>query len=605
MYGSLKKLYLEFSEREKRQLFILACIIIVSALVQVIGIASIFPFISAASDPSVVDSNVYLHAVKTYFGIDDNRHFIVILGAFVLLTLILTNVFLAFTTWVTMLFVVTTVNTLSFRMLQRYLNETYLFHLQRNSAELLKNITSEVLRVVNGGIMSAITIVSKGFTALCILILLVIVDPMIALIVGGVLGSSYALIYWTIRLRLAKTGIAITRLSYDRWRYINESLGGIKELKVLGRERFYLQQFRDVSEEIIKHQVFNRAAVDLPKYLLETVAFGGILSITIFLVAVRNDVQTVLPMISLYGLAGYRLMPALQGIFQSTATLRHDIAAVDLFYDDIKGTNNMPFNVENDEYVIEQALPLKQNLVIEDISFHYPDTTRNALSKLSITIPANTSIGIVGSSGSGKSTLVDMILGLIESQQGILSIDGEKLTKENMRAWQNNIGYVPQVIFLADSTVSANIAFGVPNSDIDQQAVERAAKMANLHDFIVDELEQGYETKVGEAGVRLSGGQRQRIGIARALYHEPSVLILDEATSALDTPTEQAVMEAVYNLSHKKTIIMIAHRLSTVKNCDKILWLEKGQIKGEGDYKHLMQTNSLFKKFASLSTQAK
>ncbi len=595
MYGSLKKLYLEFSPQEKRRLLLLLVLIIITALLQVVGIASIFPFIATASDPSVVDKNAYLFAAKTYLQIKDNRDFIVVLGGGVLLALVLTNLFLAFSTWVSMRFVVTTNNTLAFRLLQRYLNENYLFHLKRNSAELLKNLTTEINRVVNGGIMSAINVVSKGFTALCILIFLILVDPMVAVIVGAVLGLAYAVIYWAIRLKLSRIGIVVTHLLTDRMRYINESLGGIKELKVLGRERYYLKQFRNVSEEIIHHQVFSRAVVDLPRFLLETIAFGGILAMTMYLVAVKNNAQTVLPMISLYALAGYRLMPALQGIFQSTATLKHDIAAVDLFYKDIKGTEKLPFDLAESDLVIERPLPLKKRLVLNNISFHYPNVSKQAVNQLSLSIKANTSIGIVGTSGSGKSTLVDILLGLLQPQEGLISVDGEQLTDINLRAWQNNIGYVPQVIFLADSTVSANIAFGIPDAEINQQAVEKATKMANLHDFIVNELEEGYQTIVGERGIRLSGGQRQRIGIARALYHNPSVLVLDEATSALDTPTEQAVMESVYNLAHKKTIIMIAHRISTIKTCDQIIILEHGKLVQKGTFDQLVNSNEIFK----------
>jgi len=599
MYTSLKKLYLEFSPQEKRRLLLLSIIIIITALLQVVGIASIFPFISAAADPSIVDKNEYLLSVKTYLEITDNRDFIVLLGGVVLLTLVLTNLFLAFSSWVSLRFVINTNHSLAYRMLRLYLHEHYLFHLKRNSAELLKNLTVEVFRVINGGILSGINIISKGLTALCILVLLIVVDPVMALVVGSVLGLSYLLIYWSIRLKLSRIGVLITHLGSDRMRYITESLGGIKELKVLGREDYYLKKFHDVQEEISKHQVFNRAAVELPKYLLETIAFGGILAMTIYLVGVRDDVQSVLPMISLYALAGYRLMPALQGVFQSTATLKHDIAAVDLFYDDIKGTGYLSTNSAGNNVEIERPLPLNKALVLKNISFHYPNTTKQAVNDLSLSIKANSSIGIVGTSGSGKSTLVDVLLGLLEPQQGNIIIDGEMLTESNLRAWQNNIGYVPQVIFLADSTVSDNIAFGISSQEIDQLAVEKAAKMANLHDFIVNELEEGYQTIVGERGLRLSGGQRQRIGIARALYHNPSVLVLDEATSALDTPTEQAVMEAVYNLAHKKTIIMIAHRLSTVKDCDVLVWLESGEVKAIGRYDELLLSNALFRNFVS------
>jgi ATP-binding cassette, subfamily B, bacterial PglK len=595
MYESLRKLYLEFSKQEKRKLQFIALIIIVTALIQVVGIASIFPFISVASDPSVVDQNVHLLAVKTYFGIEENRQFILVLGGLVLLTLILTNMFLAFSTWITLHFVVTIIQTLSIRMLERYLNEDYVFHLKRNSAELLKNLTSEIGRVVNGGIMSAINIASKGFTALCIIAFLILVDPVIALIVATVLGLSYVLIYWSIRLKLARIGIIVTQLFSDRMRYINESLNGIKELKVLGRENYYLKHFRANSKEIMKHQVFNRAAIDLPKYLLETVAFGGILAMTMYLVAVKDDTQTILPMISLYGLAGYRLMPALQGLFHSTATLKHDIAAVDLFYEDIR-TDNIAFNYVEDETDIKKPLHLNESLSLNNICFHYPGASKHAVTDLSLSVNANSSIGIVGTSGSGKSTLVDIILGLLHAQQGTLAVDGQILTKKNIRAWQNNIGYVPQVIFLADSTVSENIAFGIARNEIDQSAVEKAARMANLHDFIVNDLEEGYQTIVGERGIRLSGGQRQRIGIARALYHDPDILILDEATSALDSPTERSIIESVYKLAYRKTIIMIAHRLSTIKECDKIIIMEKGKIVDSDTYEELSKSSPYFRK---------
>jgi len=596
MYQSLKKLYLEFSLQEKRRLLLLSVIVVITALVQVLGIASIFPFISAASDPSIVDRNSYLLMVKTYLGIINNRDFIVVLGGFVLLTLIMTNMFLAFSSWVTMKFILTTIQTLTFRMLKRYLEANYLFHLKRNSAELLKNLTAEVGRVVNGGIMSAISVVSKGFTAVCILIFLILVDPVIALVVGATLGVSYLLVFWLIRLKLSRAGRISTRLASDKMRCINEALGGIKELKVLGREEYYLHRYRYLADKVIVNDVFVRAAVDLPKFLLETIAFGGILVMTIYLVAMKNDSQSVLPMISLYGLAGYRLMPALQGIFQGTATLKHDVAAIDLFYEDIKKTDDRSLRRVNEELGNVKVLPFNQNLVLNDICFHYPGNAKQAVSHLSLSIKANTSVGIVGTSGSGKSTLVDMVLGLLEPQQGTVSVDGQELTKTTVRAWQKNIGYVPQVIFLADSTVSENIAFGIPVQEIDQKAVERATKMANLHDFIVSDLEEGYQTIVGERGIRLSGGQRQRIGIARALYHDPSVLILDEATSALDSPTELSIIESVYKLAHRKTIIMIAHRISTIKECDMIIIMEKGRVVDKGNYNHLEETSSNFKK---------
>lgn len=595
MYSSLRKLYLEFSVQQKKRLMMLLLVVVVTAFIQVMGIASIFPFIAVASSPDMIDSNVYLSTFKIIIGVEDNRHFLVILGGVVLLTIILTNAFLALTAWLTMRFVAITVHDLQYGMLQRYLNETYLFHLNRNSSELLKNLTEEVARVVNGGIVSAISIISKGFSALCILVFLIVVDPYIALMVGLVLGGAYAMIYWIIKTKLSNVGVTVTKLFSDRMCYLNESLSGIKELMVLGREQFYLTRFYDVSKRLVKYKVYSQSVTQLPRYLLETVAFGGVLIITIYLIAVKNDVQTVLPMISLYGLAGYRLMPALQGVFQSTATLKHDIAAVDLLCNDLVYSAGSKL-IKEEKKLEEKKISVRRELFLDNISFHYPDSAKLAVNQLTLRIGANTSIGVVGSSGSGKSTLVDIILGLLHPQQGEVLVDGQQLTPANMRLLRRNIGYVPQVIFLADSSISENVAFGVPPEQIDHLAVERATKMANLHEFIINELDNGYETVVGERGMRLSGGQRQRIGIARALYHDPDILILDEATSALDTPTEKSIIESVYKLAHRKTIIMIAHRISTVKECDEIIVMDKGKLVDAGKYEELLTNSRSFRK---------
>ncbi|WP_330110244.1 ABC transporter ATP-binding protein [Methylophaga thalassica] len=603
MYLSLKRLYSEFSKKEKGRLKLLSILIIITGLVQVLNIVSIFPFISVASNPEVIDTNQYLSQAKDILHIETNNEFLVYLGIAVLVAIIITNGFLAFSTWVTMRFVVTTTNNFSFRLLQRYLNETYQFHLQRNSADLVKNITGEVNRVVNGGIMSSIEICSKGFTVISILILLVFMDPVIAVLMVTILGGAYAAIYFLLRTKLAKIGTIVTGLFSTRFQYINESLGGIKELMVMRRQAYYLDRFQTVSKEIIKHQVFNRAATDLPKYILETVAFGGILTIAIYIIAVEKDTKSIMPTIALYGFAGYRLMPALQAIFKATATLKHDISAVDLFYHDLVGTPEQPFNRETIHKVDKIKLPFDKNIILSDISFTYPSASKKAVDSFSMRIDCNSSVGIVGTSGSGKSTLVDIILGLLPTSSGTISVDGLTLSSSNINQWQNNIGYVPQTIFLSDLTISENIAFGIPSDKIDDKQVIRAAKMANLHDFISNELEGGYETIVGERGIRLSGGQRQRIGIARALYHQPKLLILDEATSALDGKSEKVVMQAVSELSGKVTIIMIAHRLSTVMNCDYLIWLEKGKVKAKGTFSELVETNTEFKEFASLTTK--
>lgn len=595
MYGSLKKLYSEFSPQEKRILLFLLVVVIITALLQVIGVASIFPFIAVATDPASIDKNQYLKLLKTFLMLNE-REFIISLGGLVLFSLILTNVFLAFSQWLTSKFLATTVHNLTNKMFQRYLYEKYEFHLQRNSAELIKNLTSEVGRVVNGGIMSSINVISGCITTLFILTLLFIVNPYIAMSVCGVLGGAYALVYWAIKVKMAWIGVETTRLMSLRMRYYSEALGGIKELSVLGREKLYIDSFVTVSEDLVKYKVYSAAVMDLPRYLIEIISFGGIIAITIYLVAIQGDTKTALPMIALYGLAAYRLMPALQGMFKSFATIKHDIAAVDLFYDDLNNSVKPLYKHIGLKKMNKSHFEFKYQLLLKNINYKYVGASKKAVKQLTLQIKPKTSIGIVGSSGSGKSTLVDIMLGLLEPQEGELIVDGTILTEEGMRAWRNNIGYVPQVIFLADSSISENIAFGIPANEINQNSVEIAAKTAELHDFIVNELEGSYAAIVGERGVRLSGGQRQRIGIARALYHNPDILILDEATSALDSPTEQSIIRAVYKLAHEKTIIMIAHRLSTIKSCDEIIIMESGEIVDQGNYDDLSEGSASFRK---------
>ena len=294
---------------------------------------------------------------------------------------------------------------------------------------------------------------------------------------------------------------------------------------------------------------------------------------------------------ALYALVGYRLMPSLQQIYASWATLSYAAPALDALHKDLMSLKTVEPVPKSTAF-----MPFNQAITLSNIVFTYPKASQPSLKKISLEIRAYSTIGLVGSTGSGKTTTVDLILGLLEPQEGTLELDGQVINSSNRSCWQQSIGYVPQQIYLADDSLAANIAFGVEGNKIDQAAVERSAKIANLHEFVINELPHAYATTVGERGVRLSGGQRQRIGIARALYHNPQVLILDEATSALDNLTEQAVMEAVNNLGHEITIILIAHRLSTVRQCDHIFMLEKGEIKAQGNYEELNTSNQAFQK---------
>jgi len=327
----------------------------------------------------------------------------------------------------------------------------------------------------------------------------------------------------------------------------------------------------------------------MPRFALEAIIFGGMILVALYLMSQSGMVANALPILALYAFAGYRLMPALQQIYNNIIRIRFTIPALDSVYNDLKSLK--PYSPSQ----IQDALPLNHNITLKNISYNYPRASRTALSNINFSIQARSTVGLVGATGSGKTTTVDIILGLLEPQKGTLEVDGKVIDKHNIKAWQHSIGYVPQQIFLSDDTVAANIAFGIDTKDINHEAVEYASKIANLHEFVVNELPSKYQTTIGERGVRISGGQRQRIGIARALYHKPQILILDEATSALDNLTERTVLEAVHKLRKNITIIMIAHRLSTVKNCDNILLLEKGEVKEQGKFDRLIQIDAQFR----------
>jgi ABC-type multidrug transport system fused ATPase/permease subunit len=304
------------------------------------------------------------------------------------------------------------------------------------------------------------------------------------------------------------------------------------------------------------------------------------------------DFTDILPVLALYTFAGYRLMPSIQNVYAAISTLRYAQPGINALYDDTKSLSLL--NKTKNKTILQ----FNKSINLKHIHFQYFEASRTALKDININISANSTVGLVGATGSGKTTLVDIVLGLLEPYKGSLEVDGEIINENNRRNWQQSIGYVPQFIYLSDDTVEANIAFGVDPKDINKDAILSVAKIANLHEFFINELPKKYETYVGERGVRLSGGQRQRIGIARALYHNPKLLILDEATSSLDNLTEKVVMEAIHNLGNKITIILIAHRLSTVKKCDKIILLDNGQVKDEGTFEKLFKTNEQFKKSA-------
>ena len=554
------------------------------------GVASILPFFAVLTNPSLIETNIILKTIfqaTGRFGVENNQQFLFILGALVFFLLILSLAFKALTAYVQIRFVQMREYSISKRLVEGYLNKPYSWFLSRHSADLGKNILSEVSEVINNGIQPLIELIAKGILVITLITLLAIVDLKLTLIVGLTLGCAYILIFFIIRNFLSQIGKKRLKNNQLRFTAVSEAFGAAKEVKVGGLEETYTKSFSNYAQIYARTIAASQVLSQLPRYILEAISFGGILLIILFMMAQTGNFNNSIPILSLYVFAGYRLMPALQLIYNSFVLLTVVGPSIDKLYIDLKDLKPPKKNQD------QEILTFNKSITLKNIHYNYPNSSRTALEDINLIIPAKSTVGLIGTTGCGKTTTVDIILGLLKPQKGTLEVDGRVIKEQNLRAWQRSIGYVPQYIYLSDDTILANIAFGVESQDINQDMVKKVSKIANLHQFIVDELPKEYQTTIGERGVRLSGGQRQRIGIARALYHNPKVLILDEATSALDSKTEQAVMNAVNNLSKSLTIIIIAHRLDTVKKCDKIFLLEKGHLKNEGTFEELIKDTNL------------
>lgn len=581
----IQKFLILLSKHERKNALILLFLILIMAFLDMIGVASILPFMAVLTNPSVVETNIILNKmfqISKLFGIENNDQFLYFLGVSVFILLIFSLAFKAFTTYVQLRFVNMREHSISKRFVESYLHQPYVWFLNKNSADLGKTILSEVSQIVAKGLKPLIEMIAKGMIVLALIILLIVTDPKLALIIGFSLVLAYLLIYLFSLKYLNKLGKQ--RLENNKLRFlkINEAFGAIKEIKVGGHEEIYIKNYSKSSKTFARTQALAKIISQMPRYALEGVAFGGIMLVILYLMSREGSFNNALPIISLYAFAGYRLLPALQQVYHSFTRITFMNPSLEELSSEFKNLKFVKTNDSKDKFFPTKSITLK------NIYYSYPYSDRTALEDINIVIPAKSTVGIIGSTGSGKSTTVDIILGLLEAQKGTLEVDNTVITKQNFKNWQKSIGYVPQHIYLSDDSIAANIAFGIEQKKIDQNLVEKASKIANLHDFVTGNLPRKYETIVGERGVRLSGGQRQRIGIARALYFDPQIIILDEATSALDNKTEELVMDAINSFKKDTTIILIAHRLNTLRNCEIIFELEKGRLINKGNFNDLL-----------------
>ena len=588
---TFKKLLFLLNYQERKKAILLLLMIIVMAMLELAGVASILPFIAVLTNPSLIETNYILNnifVISKQYGVETNQQFLIILGIFVFALMVVSITFKILTSYFLIRFVEMRNYSISKRLIEGYLHQPYSWFLSRHSADLGKTILSEVGSIVASGISPLLELIAKGIVAISLIALLILVDPNIALIVSISLSGAYLVIFFLFKKYLSNFGKKRLINNQIRFKTINEAFSAAKEIKLGSLENVYIKNFLDSSKIFARTRAHSEVIAQLPRYILEAIAFGGILLVTIYIMSKKGSFSSAIPLISLYAFAGYRLMPALQQIYVSFTKITFIGPSLDKLISDIK--NLKVYHKDHDQ----KKFNFKNKITLNNIHYNYPKSSISALKGVNLTIPINSKVGIIGVTGSGKTTIVDIILGLLEPQKGSLMVDEKLITKNNLSSWQQSLGYIPQQIFLSDDTVIANIAFGVDTCDVDFLAVERAAKIANLHEFIINELPDKYQTSIGERGVRLSGGQRQRVGIARALYHKPKVLVLDEATSALDNETEKSVIDEINKIGEDITIILIAHRLNTVKNCDIIFKLDNGKILEKGTFTDLFKDSKIY-----------
>ena len=587
------------SKDGRRQFYTLILIMLVMGTLEVGGIGAMMPFMSAVSDIDGILEQKQLNYLYKLIGFESKKSFVIFLGSTVLALLIIRNVFFALSEWLVSHYSFMWRHQLSEQLLRKYLMQPYTFFLSNNTLELKRNVHNEVSRLVTGVFMPGIQLLTKAIMALFIITFLFVIDPVIAVLVGAIFGGSYALLYMLVFRKMDRLSKEANKIRRAQFKLTGEAFEGVKDLKLSGMERHFIDDYSALSHRNAAIETVSSAIANLPRHGIETLAVSVIMLFILYLVVTEHNVSSWMPLLAVYLIAGYRLLPALQGIFSGLSNIRYNLVTLDSLYrafTELKSVELPPPGSTDISTDFRHFVAIR----LRNIDFRYPQGSGYATRRLNLTVDKNTTVGLIGPTGSGKTTVVDILLGLLRPTSGEMTVNDIVITPDNVRGWQQCIGYVPQHIFIFDDTIAKNIAFGVTDKQIDRAAIEKAAKIANVHNYIVNELPNGYDTIVGQRGLRLSGGQQQRIGIARALYHKPDILVLDEATNALDSITESAVMDAIRLMSHKLTIIMIAHRLNTVKNCDVLHYIDQGCIIASGTYTELSESCTHFQEMVEV-----
>jgi ABC-type multidrug transport system fused ATPase/permease subunit len=579
-----------FRKRDRWFLVGLMILIALSTTIEMAGISVFLPLVQIILDPAAAREVPLIRNALIMLADDDVEKFARIFGLGIFLFFVVKNLVLSGISYIQNRFVQFKLAEYTRDLLNSYLTLPYVFHLTRNSAELIKNVKISAPQVFARGILALLQLSMDAMTVAGILLLLLYIDPMTTIGLSVLLGGSMAIYYSLIHHRMLAWSQMALRHNGRTFVWLNQALGAIKETKLSGRSQFFVDTFGRESIEQAHYETLLVTIPQWPRMIIETVAVGGVMFLIFIVIQPRGSTIDALPVMGAFAFAALRIMPALSRLMSSLTLLRGSAAALDEVYDDLVRVSEL-------YHVIPagQPLQMKHSIVLENVSFFYPDG-RNALRDISMTISAGESVAFVGRSGAGKTTAVDIILGLLAPTSGRILIDGNDITKQP-ESWQRNMGYIPQTVYLIDDTIRRNIALGYPDAEIDAVRLEAVIDMAHMSE-VVSNLPDGLDTIVGERGTRLSGGQRQRIAIARALYGDPDILVMDEATAALDNETEREISRAISELSGRTTLIIIAHRLSTVKACDRLYLFENGQIVDSGSYDTLLDRNVNFRQMA-------
>ena len=565
--------------KQKTNFFIQFILIILGTGLELISIGILMPILAILSqgEASFNASSFALVIHKT--GITDSKDMLLfILGVLVVIYLV-KMFFLSFAVWKQNKFIYEIQSDLSKKLYSGYLSQPYIFHIQRNSSSVINNVTL-IVQQFSASLMAFLYILTEVLNLLGIIILLIIIEPIGTIMVFTVLGLSAWLFYSITKNRLIQWGQDLNFHEEMSIKQLQEGTGGLKELKLFGVEKEFGRKYTYHDKQRAQIRGNYNTIQAIPRFWLEFLAIVGIFMLISLLLFQGTSINDVLPKIGIFAAATFKLIPSFNKIISSIQNVQYTKQPLEVLSNELNAVQSIANNED------KPSLNFENKLELDVVSFQYPSSDRESIKNISLIIEKGQTIGFIGTTGAGKSTLVDIILGLLTPKHGTIKVDGSDI-HSSIRSWQKQIGYVPQFIFLVDDSLRNNIAFGIPVTEINEDAIIRAVNLAQLDELMI-ELPEGLDTNVGERGVRLSGGQKQRVGIARALYHDPNVIVLDEATSSLDVETESSVMDSIRALHGTKTILIIAHRYSTIQHCDMIYKLDNGEVVQKGDLIELL-----------------